>query len=445
MIYPRTRVLIGLVLVVCPAGLLKGEEPVVAGIQQVLLLRNGQALEGKISRSGDLYYVDLPDGEIRVKAADVEMVCKNFEEGYARKRAAVQIGSLRDRLELVEWCQRQRLYDHAAAELADAAAIAPKNPLVGLLQRRLQMALAPPPAPPQAQSGGEQSPSNEELDRMVRSLPREAVENFTQSVQPLLLNSCTASGCHGPQSESGLRLERALSGQPASRRMTQKNLHAALQFVDRENPLSSRLLTVPTNAHGTCKTAIFSEKDIAQYKRLVDWVLQLGPASGGKTPGGLDSKLIKKEMSAMESPATRPRIWSQNVRTAWSSRTAGSAGATAGVSANSWMDNPAATGVTAGPQSMPGSPAAATRWEDLGAEVAGNATQAAFQEPASDQDKSAKSESSTDSARAKIKRGASQPWFVPQDAFDPEIFNRRYFSAQNPEKAGAVPSPPAKK
>ncbi|HEY4761262.1 MAG TPA: hypothetical protein VIH42_11835, partial [Thermoguttaceae bacterium] len=123
-------------LLVGLASLLKAEEPIATNGQQLLLLRNGQAIEGRISRSGDIYLVALPEGEIRIKAADVELICGDFEEGYERKRATIQVGNLRDHLELAQWCQQHKMFDHAAAELAHAAAIAPKNPLVGLLQRR---------------------------------------------------------------------------------------------------------------------------------------------------------------------------------------------------------------------------------------------------------------------------------------------------------------------
>ena len=48
---------------------------------------------------------------------------------------------------------------------------------------------------------------------MLRGMPHGAVETFTQSVQPVLLNHCATSGCHGPQSEIGLAAVPCLGGQ----------------------------------------------------------------------------------------------------------------------------------------------------------------------------------------------------------------------------------------
>ncbi len=216
MMLHKIQPLIISILLVGLASILKAQGPDGATGQQLLLLHNGQALEGRISRSDDVYRVVLPNGEIRVKPSDVDLLCKDFEEAYQRKRAAIPVGSLRDHLDLAQWCQQHKLYDHAAAELADAATIAPDNPMVGFLQRRLRITLEPQPERPKAEIAADNSLPNDELDRMIRGLPQKAVENFTQSVQPLLMNNCTASGCHGPQSESGLRLQRTDLG-PARR------------------------------------------------------------------------------------------------------------------------------------------------------------------------------------------------------------------------------------
>ena len=98
--------------------------------QGVLLLRNGQMIEGQISRNNDHYQVNLPYGEIRVRVADVEFCCRTLQEGYERKRAAIQVGNVQDHLELAQWCERHGLLDLAANELSAAAAIEPNHPMV---------------------------------------------------------------------------------------------------------------------------------------------------------------------------------------------------------------------------------------------------------------------------------------------------------------------------
>ena len=169
--------------------------------QGVLLLRNGQMIEGQITRNSDHYQVTLPYGEIRVRVVDVEFCCRTLQEGYERKRAAIQVGNVQDHLELAQWCERHGLLDLADEELVAAAAIEPNHPMLAILKRRLQLAREPPLQPAESQAGVA-VPTADELDRMVRGMPPGAVETFAQVVQPLLMNHCTSSGCHGSQAET---------------------------------------------------------------------------------------------------------------------------------------------------------------------------------------------------------------------------------------------------
>ncbi len=243
--------------------------------QGVVLLRNGQTIEGKITRVGELIYVTFPNGEIRLKLSKVEFCCRDLEEGYRRKRAAMQLGNVRDHLAMVQWCLMHGLLDHAAAELSDATAADASHPMIGVLSRRLKMATRPPSKPSGPAESATPSPSFEELDRLVRRMPAGAVETFTDTIQPMLVNNCTAAGCHGPQSASEFRLIRIPKDRPPSRRTTQRNLHATLQWVDRRKPDDSKLLAATTGPHGTADTPVFGRHRAAQYQRFLDWIRQV--------------------------------------------------------------------------------------------------------------------------------------------------------------------------
>jgi hypothetical protein len=244
-----------------------------APVRGLVLLHNGEVIEGKITKFQDLYLVDLDHGRIRLKQSDVELVCSSLADGYQQKRAKIQVGNIHDHLELAQWCLRHNLLGPASVELADATTADPKNPMIGALQHRLKMAMEPPP-PAAVKNTAAQGPSNDELDRMLRAVPRAAVETFTQNVQPVLLNRCASSGCHGSQSTSPLKLYRA-AGAASSRRATQRNLYSVLQFIDYANPSASRLLTASSQAHGTAKHPVFSEREGVQFQHLVDWANQL--------------------------------------------------------------------------------------------------------------------------------------------------------------------------
>lgn len=248
--------------------------PLAAKEPGLLLLRNGQLLEGKITPEGDRYFVELASGKVWVKTADVEVHCRNLEEGYWAKRRAMPLGHAPSHLDLAQWCLQYDLLGHAANELRDALAADPHQPRIALLERRLKLAQQKTPPATAAQAELDTAPSAGDLDRLLRGLPDGAVETFTNSIQPLLINSCTAAGCHGPAAEHAPRWAR-VSARTSSRRLTQRNLHTTLELIDREKPLESRLLTSALQAHGTAKTAALVNRYSPRYRQLAAWVQQV--------------------------------------------------------------------------------------------------------------------------------------------------------------------------
>ena len=268
-------------------------------VQGIVLLRNGEVITGKVSREEGLYIVELPNGRIRLKLADVDLVCSSLDEGYRRKRGTIQVGNVHDHLDLAQWCLRHNLLGLATVELADATAADPTNPMIGALQHRLKMAMEPPPLS-DAKNRPASGASNDELDRMIRGMPHGVVETFTQSVQPVLLNHCATAGCHGPQSETGLRLSHVLAGRSSSRRTTQRILFSVLQFINQENPSASKLLTSVTRPHGSAEHAIFGEHEAVQYQHLVDWANQIARPATSELP---DTVARRSPADVTEPPA----------------------------------------------------------------------------------------------------------------------------------------------
>jgi hypothetical protein len=248
------------------------EPPPPAGGQGVLLLQNGRVLEGRIEQLGEWYRLSQADGEIRIRASEVQLVCRDLEDAYQRQRAMLPPHDAVAHVHLAQWCQRQGLLRAATEELDAAGQIDPSHPLVEGLRRRLQMLQEPPPAPTAPAKPAAAGPSNDELDRMVRGMPPGTVETFVQSTQPILLNHCMTSGCHGSHSTDRLQWIRAPLNQPPSRRVTQRNLYATLRWIDWEEPGRSRLLTAAGGPHGPLKAPVFADRQFGQYRRLAEWV-----------------------------------------------------------------------------------------------------------------------------------------------------------------------------
>jgi len=241
--------------------------------QGVLLLRSGRTLEGRYTRDGDRYYLALPSGEIRIRANEVEAALPSLDACYRYRRERVDAGNVNSHLDLAQWCIEHRLLGPAAEQLGVALSLDARHPRVELLERRLIAARtqAKPSEMPAVET--EETISADDLERFCKSLPDGTVEMFTSSIQPLLQNSCGNAACHGSRSPTAFRMLRAPANQAPSSRLTQRNLYAVLQMVNRENPTSSPLLTVPIRPHGPVDKPLFKPHDAVQYRELVRWVL----------------------------------------------------------------------------------------------------------------------------------------------------------------------------
>jgi hypothetical protein len=237
-------------------------------------------------------------------------------------------------LQLALWCLKYGLQGEAQSELDAARSVEPLHPKIALVERRLKLAASPAeprlprtssPAASQprptddAKTAADREPAKpasparlraDELDRFVRTLPEGVVGQFTNRVQPVLVNHCALAGCHGPGSQSSYVLDRVSDRRTANRRSTQRNLYATLQQVDVERPAESKLLTAPLRAHGTAKGPIFSGRQSAQYEQLVWWAQRasghLPPVVGKKKPA-FGNGPQPGPIAASQREAERPR------------------------------------------------------------------------------------------------------------------------------------------
>ncbi len=372
------------VLLALPALLAEQREADPAPGEGILVLRNGNLIRGRITQAADRYHVAVQSGEIHVKRSDVQFQCRTLEEAYQQKRSAVRPGNVGDRLELAQWCQRHGLPGAAVEELAEAKALHPEHPLIPLIERRISTSLWQPEATERPAPSVNVRPSSEELDQLVRGMLPGSVEAFTRTIQPLLVNRCSAAGCHGPDTESRFQLLRIPPGRPPGRRLTQRNLHSTLECIDHEDPAASPILGAPVRPHGSAKAAVFTDRQTDQYKQLVRWVYQVArePAPEAPVPeeeGGQLPGQDKPTWFAM------PAVYTAPLDPRRDDLPDGSPDAfPLGVPAWDGQLRPEQAAPDAGPS--PGAP---------------NST---------------------------VERGASPLQFAPLDPFDPEIFNRRFHS-----------------
>jgi hypothetical protein len=239
----------------------------------LLVLRNGQVLEGQVTQAGDYYVVTLGGtSEIRLRTSDVEAVCDSLDEAYDFKARHLSGAGVRPHLELAEWCLRHELYARCAQQLVQAMKLEPDNASLKLLERRLEFAVSQPKKTSATPTATSSALSGQQIEQAIRELPAGSVERFSGVVQPILLNRCGANQCHGPNSKTEFRLLRPAPGQVASRRFTERNLYSALQQLNTSQPEASPLLTLPQKRHGTSLTAVFDKHSQKQLTELAAWI-----------------------------------------------------------------------------------------------------------------------------------------------------------------------------
>jgi hypothetical protein len=292
-------------VVLAGAALAQAAEPV-PSTSGVLVLRNGSVLNGQVVRAGDHYLITGEGVETRLRAGDVDFFCRDLKEAYARKRLLLQPEDWEARFSLAHWCLRLDLLDGAQEQVAAIQAVAPKSrraeALAGqIADRRNELANPRPKS-----DAGPAGPRSSDLELLVRGLPSNTVANFTDVIQPLLLNNCAAAGCHGARSTAQFRLLKPSRG--PSRRLTHRNLHATVAWIDRADPARSRLLTAAGDPHGGLSLPIFSRAKATHYRQLAAWVSSFGSASAAEAAEPVTvSHAVPLAMSPLsESAAMRP-------------------------------------------------------------------------------------------------------------------------------------------
>jgi hypothetical protein len=292
-----------LVLVFLLSGVVGGAEPAADG-KGLLLLRNGNLLEGQIVQAGDYFVVVLGTSEIRLPAKDVEAQVASRDEAYQLRKFGMFGQGATPHLNLAEWCLRQELFARCQEQLTEARRIDPENSKIVEVERRLEFARAPRPTAvaPGVKPISSVTVRADDLEKVVRSLPKASVERFAAVVQPVLLNRCGANQCHGTNSKADFHLLRPAAGQAATLRFTQRNLYATLQYIDSASPDESPLLVLPQKPHGSSLTAVFDKHTQKQLDELKAWV-RLTVATPEPTP---PPTIPANEPATLSQPAATP-------------------------------------------------------------------------------------------------------------------------------------------
>jgi len=258
----------------------------VAGL---LVLRNGNVLSGHVIRLKDYYQVEMSNGQLRVPVNQVDRFCHNLDEAYAERRR-LRTGSTADsHLELAQWCIRHKLYEHASRELHDARTIDSRHRKLALLESRLQHVqqsdkarqsnLAPidlNPAPIAIETVNSQPQGQSKL---IRRLPQRERAKFVRQIQPMLVKSCAATGCHQSGAARAWQLNRLAVDGAGHPQATLGNLNSTLAQIDWQVPQESPLIGFARNPHGSLGQGASQPLRLRQLQLLRSWLEQIATSS----------------------------------------------------------------------------------------------------------------------------------------------------------------------
>jgi hypothetical protein len=254
----------------------------------ILLLRNGQVIEGHIERNGDYYTITAPGQEMNVHTSGVEFLCRDLRDGYQRKKAAIQPTDAQQHLQLLLWCERHGLLDCARQELDAVEAIDRNHPMIAVLRRRLKIESQPASEPVRTAEKIQPPPSDDQLKQMTRGMPPGTVELFVQVVQPILLNHYPGARGYALPDNKRLQLMRPPLGETPGQRITLRNLHSVLQCIDWNNPGDSPMLKA-TSGLSAGAASEFPVRNSTQYWKLAQWVYLVAQKPMPAEEGGGDN------------------------------------------------------------------------------------------------------------------------------------------------------------
>ena len=244
----------------------------------LLILVDGQVISGHVTPRPDGYDIQVSAGRIFINSDRVRFAAANLPEAYDRMRDSISEFTPANHMELARWCLGNKLYSQARREVLDALHLDPNRDDAKRMLRALEQ------VGEQSQTaikgtGLTEYPSQTEIQRpaietrSLAGLNRTVAHSFVRDIQPLLMNKCATSGCHGISAKSQFKIVSTHRGSTPA--IAERNLAAVLKQIDFSNPPTSPLLKIGEQAHGNMASSAFPGRSGAmQFRVLQNWVRQ---------------------------------------------------------------------------------------------------------------------------------------------------------------------------
>ena len=244
----------------------------------MLVLVDGQVITGQVTPRPDGYDVQVAGGRIYIDSDRVRFEATNLPDAYDRMRDSMPDLTPTNHMELARWCLENKLYTQTRREILDALHLDPNREDAKRMLRALEH-VGERSDFQKPGSGLTEYPSLAKISRpaiesrSLAGLSRSVAHSFVRDVQPLMMNKCANSGCHGIGTKSQFQLTSTHRGSTPA--VAERNLAAVLKQIDFSEPSASPLLSIGGQAHGNMAASAFPGRSGAtQMQMLQDWVLQ---------------------------------------------------------------------------------------------------------------------------------------------------------------------------
>ena len=245
---------------------------------QLLVLVDGQIVSGHVTPRPDGYDIQVAAGRMFINSDRVRFSAASLPDAYDRMRDSIPELTPTNHLELARWCLGNKLYTQARREVLDALHLDPNRDDAKRMLRALEQVGERSNAAVTG-TGLTEYPSHGEIQRptiesrSLAGLNRSVAHSFVRDVQPLLMNKCATSGCHGTGGKSQFQLASTHRGSTPA--IAERNLAAVLKQIDFSNPPASSLLKTGEQAHGNMVSSAFRGRTGAtQLSVLQNWLRQ---------------------------------------------------------------------------------------------------------------------------------------------------------------------------
>ncbi|QDS98446.1 hypothetical protein [Adhaeretor mobilis] len=268
---PCLLLLLAVGLTACP--LMGATEPtlfadkpaVAAGIEGLLVLNNGSVLSGKVQRSGQWYRISQADHSLmEVRAERVDSFYRTLAEAYQARCPQELQTTPRKHLAGADWCLRQGLLAEAAEQLQAARRLDSQHRELRRLEGLLELKKSSETKPVKRVAKEPRSApialaTHQEVAKVTATeeFSLESRREFVRSIQPMLVQGCSTSGCHSSTGtpSQGFQLDRSALNGTGDARLIQQNFASVVAQLDRQDLEKSPLLQLASNAHGASKHA----------------------------------------------------------------------------------------------------------------------------------------------------------------------------------------------